>query len=190
MARSDAAVLGAALFLFLLVGIGGCAHSGCQEVPVDEFSKKVGPLMMAVEGPDFPAPANLDTWPERRGDIQASFAAIFALSDGDAERRGATLHALLSAEDLYASDSEASHTTGSNRGEVRAWARHVMKGYKWMGVTPGDKRFVDSSLVSGLMAAWKTSDHPERSVPLYQKEAAALKALAMFQPSPQCAAKP
>ena len=190
MARPDAVVRGAALLIILLVANGGCAHSECQEVPVDKFSERVSPLLTAVEGPDFPTPTNLATWHERRGDIRASFTEILTLSAGDEARRRAALQALLSAEGLYASDIEAGHTSGSNKGEVRAWARHVMKGYASMGVTPEDKRFVDSSIVYGLEEAWKSEDHPQRNLPLYQEKAAALRGLASFQRSPLCETKP
>ena len=186
VSRWDAAVLGVALALFLGVAAGGCAHSECQEVPVDEFSAQIDPLLTAVEGPDFPSASNLASWHERRGNIRAKFGEILELTEGNTQRRRAAIHTLVAAESLSASESEATEVTGSEGGEVRAWARHVLKGYASIGVTPADRRLVDAGIIDDLQEAWETEDYPQRNLAPYQEKAGALRGLASFRQSPLC----
>ena len=79
--------------LLLLLGAAACTTpSHCQKIePADEFSEKIDSLLMAVEGPGFPTDANLDTWPERKGDIRARFVEIIELASSDVPRRKAPI---------------------------------------------------------------------------------------------------
>jgi hypothetical protein len=178
----EASVPGVVLILLLLVTAGGCAQrcAGRGE-PEDEFSGKIDPLLTEGEGPGFPSAANLDAWQERRGDIEARFGEILELTVDDEERRRAAIHALLAAESLSASKSQASEVTGSEGGEVRAWARFVLRRSASIGVTAEDRRLIDASIIDGLQEAWETEDHPQRTLPLYQEKAAALRGLARFR---------
>ena len=81
-------------------------------------------LLRTVEGSDFPSDANLESWQERREDIEAAFGEILELSSGDVERRRATVQALLAARSLCASPSESRLLGRKRRGVARA-RKHV-----------------------------------------------------------------
>ena len=185
--RWVAPVFGVASLLLVMGTAEGTVGSDCSDAePADEFSEKIDSLLMTVEGSDFPSDANLESWQERREDIEATFGEILELSSGDVERRRATVQALLAARSLYASPSESRLLgTGLERGEVRAWTRQVLKAYSSMGVTAEDRMFLDAGLISGLQQAWdhQEADDPQRRIAFYQEKAAALRGLATLRPS-------
>ena len=188
--RWVAPVFGVASLLLVVGTAEGTVPSDCSDAdPADEFSEKIDSLLMTVEGSDFPSDANLESWQGRREDIDTAFGEILELSSGDVERRKATVQALLVARSLCASPSESRLLgTGLERGEVRAWARQMLKAHSSMRVTAEDRMFVDAGLISGFQRAWdnQEADHPQRSLPLYREKAAALRGLATLRPSPSC----
>lgn len=185
-----AAVLGVTAVFLLLATPGNSARADCgKNAPADEFSAKVDTLLMEIEGPDFPSDTNLDTWQQRQAQIRENLTALLELTADDAPRRRATVQVLIAAESLSASPSEAQRLgSGPETGEVRAWARHVLKGYAAAGVTRDDLRAVNRAFISTLQDAWadQEASHTRRSLPVYQEKAAALRALATFESSPQC----
>ena len=95
------------------------------------------------------------------------------------------------AESLSESTSQAHQfRTDVARGEVRAWARHVLKGYSRMGASAGtgDLIYLDTGLITAFYEAWRTEEipHPQRDLPMYEEKAASLRSLARFQQSPSC----
>lgn len=188
--RLTTALLGVAAVLLFLADSGGVARAACEKnIPVDEFSAKVDTLLTAIEGPGFPSDANLATWQERKGQIQENVDELLALTAGDAPRRRATVQLLIAVESLSASPSESRLLgSGPETGEVRAWARHVLKGYAAAGVSREDARAVDRTFISSLQEAWasQAASHARKTLPVYQAKAAALRELATFEKSPEC----
>jgi hypothetical protein len=185
-----AAVLGTAAVILLLGIAGSSARTDCEKnVPADEFSAKVDTLLTGIEGPGFPSDANLDTWHQREEQIRENVAELLELTAGDVSRRRATVQFLIVVESMSASPSDSRRLgSGPETGEVRAWARHVLKGYAAAGVTRDDIRAVDRTFISSLQEAWADHEasHTRRSLPVYQAKATALRDLAMFEQSPQC----
>ena len=166
---------GFAVVCLLCLLVAGSAQSECQE-PADEFSEKIDSLLTSVEGPDFPTPANLASWPARNDEIQTAFAEIFALTEGDDDRRGAAIAALLAAEAIARSDWKSDMELG----EARAWSRRVLKDASDTGITAADRKFLYRRLLAELITSLDNQhvEHPERSLPFYQEKATALRDLA------------
>lgn len=187
-ARGRAAlVLGLALVAAAVQVTGRAEAAECRKgTPADAFSARVDALLIEVEGTGFPEDANLETWRSRRDVIQENLARLLELTADDPERRQTAVHVLIAAESLLAPAHDARRLgSGPETGEVRAWARSVLKGYNAVGITRDDLRAVNRAFISTLQDAWadQTMSFARRSVPVYQTHAAALRGLATFEAS-------